>query len=404
MPPARTPGKPAVHLPVRTARLVIRPWRDEDLAPFAAMNADPEVMRFFPSVLSREESDAVAARVRGAMAERGFGLWAVEVPDERRFIGFVGLMVPRFEAHFTPAVEIGWRIARAYWNRGYATEAAAEALRIGFEEVGLEEIVSMTVEANRPSWRVMQKLGMTRDPNDDFDNPNIPEGHPLRRHILYRLRRDAWAERRPGRVASTATSMRTLAHYEANAESFWEGTRDHDVTQNYAGLLDNLTGAPPFTILDLGCGPGRDLAYFRSLGHEAVGLDGCHAFCAMARAHSGCEVIEQDLLAMHLPARRFDGVFANASLFHVPSADIARVLGELREALKPGGVLFSSNPRGTNDEGFHGERYGTMWDLERWTSVVTAAGFEKITHYYRPAGKPREQQPWLATVWRKPAR
>ena len=203
-------------------------------------------------------------------------------------------------------------------------------------------------------------------------------------------------------MASSA-SARTLAHYEAHAARFWEGTKDHDVTQNYAALLDAIEGARPFTILDLGCGPGRDLAYFRSLGHEAVGLEGCRSFCVMAREHSGCEVLEQDFLALDLPAARFDGIFANASLFHVPAADLPRVLGELRDALKPRGVLFSSNPRGRNEEGWHGERYGCYWDLDRWRTFVTAAGFEEIAHYYRPQGKPREEQPWLATVWRKPS-
>jgi SAM-dependent methyltransferase len=202
----------------------------------------------------------------------------------------------------------------------------------------------------------------------------------------------------------SALSRRTLAHYEAHAARFWDGTKDHDVTQNVAALLGAIEGAPPFTLLDLGCGPGRDLAHFRSLGHEAVGLDGCRAFCEMARAHSGCEVLEQDFLALDLPAARFDGVFANASLFHVPSADLPRVLRELYAALKPRGVLFCSNPRGRNDEGWSGDRYGCYWDLERWRSLVTAAGFEEIAHYYRPAGKPREEQPWLATVWRASGR
>jgi SAM-dependent methyltransferase len=200
---------------------------------------------------------------------------------------------------------------------------------------------------------------------------------------------------------TVSVSARTLAHYEANAASFWEGTRDHDVSQNYAALLRNIEGPPPFTILDLGCGPGRDLAYFRSLGHEAVGLEGSSSFCAMARKHSRCEVFEQDFLALSLPADRFHGVFANASLFHVPGAELPRVLGELRAALRPRGVLFASNPRGDGGEGWHGDRYGCYWDLDGWRSVVTAAGFAEIEHYYRPEGKPRDQQPWLATVWRK---
>jgi len=196
-------------------------------------------------------------------------------------------------------------------------------------------------------------------------------------------------------------TSRTLAHYEANAAPFWEGTRDHDVSQNYAALLDHLEGAPPFTILDFGCGPGRDLAYFKSQGHDAVGLEGCKSFVRMARDFSGCEVLEQDFLALSLPSARFDGVFANASLFHVPTADIACVLLALHASLKPRGVLFTSNPRGDNREGWHGERYGTYWDLERWRALVGAAGFEELAHYYRPQGKPREDQPWLATVWRK---
>ncbi len=204
----------------------------------------------------------------------------------------------------------------------------------------------------------------------------------------------------PGASASQAAS-RTLAHYEANAAAFWEGTKDHDVTQNYAALLDNIEGPRPWSILDFGCGPGRDLAYFRSLGHDAVGLEGCRAFCAMAQEHSGCEVLEQDFLALALPPARFDGVFANASLFHVPSADLPRVLRELAVALKTRGVLFSSNPRGDNEEGWNGQRYGCYWDLERWREIVAAAGFELIAHYYRPSGVPRAQQPWLATVWRK---
>ena len=197
------------------------------------------------------------------------------------------------------------------------------------------------------------------------------------------------------------TSTRTLAYYEGNAASFWEGTKDHDVSQNYAALLDHIEAPPPFAILDLGCGPGRDLAYFRALGHEAVGVEGSPRFCEMARAHSGCEVLEQDFLALTLPAARFDGVFANASLFHVPAADLPRVLRALWSTLKPGGVFFSSNPRGDNREGWNGDRFGCYWDLARWQEVVHAAGFDELGHYYRPSGKPIEEQPWLATIWRK---
>jgi SAM-dependent methyltransferase len=196
-------------------------------------------------------------------------------------------------------------------------------------------------------------------------------------------------------------SRRTLAHYDRHAEDFWHGTRDHDVSQNIAALLRHIEGAPPFTILDLGCGPGRDLKTFTEHGHVAVGLDGAAHFCAMARAYSGCEVWQQDFLALDLPGSRFDGVFANAALFHVPSQELPRVLGELYACLKPGGALFASNPRGESQEGWSGGRYGAYHDLETWRRFMTAAGFVELEHYFRPAGLPREQQPWLASVWRR---
>jgi RimJ/RimL family protein N-acetyltransferase len=177
---------------LRTERLLLRDWQDGDLAPFAAMNADRAVMEHFPDVLSREDSDRTAERIRSHIRERGFGMWAVEVVGEAPFIGFVGLMNPRFVAHFTPCVEVGWRLAHAYWNRGYATEGARAALRAGFEGLGLEEIVAITVAKNVRSIHVMEKLKMTRDPKDDFDHPLVPPTSPARRHILYRLRMEAW--------------------------------------------------------------------------------------------------------------------------------------------------------------------------------------------------------------------
>lgn len=198
-------------------------------------------------------------------------------------------------------------------------------------------------------------------------------------------------------------ATRTLAHYDASAESFRAGTWDHDVRQNVEALLRHVGGDPPFTILDLGCGPGRDLCAFTALGHVAVGLDGARRFVEMARAASGCEVLHQDFLALDLPAARFDGIFANASLFHVPTAELPRVLRELHAALVPRGVLFSSNPRGDGEEGFHRGRYGAYHSLETWRQHVTGAGFVEIEHYYRPPGLPREQQPWLASVWRSAA-
>ncbi|WP_420225234.1 class I SAM-dependent methyltransferase [Pigmentiphaga litoralis] len=197
-----------------------------------------------------------------------------------------------------------------------------------------------------------------------------------------------------------AIAARTLAHYSASAEPFREGTRDHDVSQNIHALLSAINGEAPYDILDIGCGPGRDLRTFTALGHRAVGLDGAPQFVDMARTDSGCEVWHQDLLALDLPAAQFDGIFANAVLFHVPSQELPRVLNELRATLRPRGVLFTSNPRGNNEEGWNRGRYGAYHDLERWRSLVTAAGFAEIDHYYRPAGLPREQQPWLASVWR----
>ena len=196
-------------------------------------------------------------------------------------------------------------------------------------------------------------------------------------------------------------SQRTLEHYDQRAEEFWRGTRDHDVRQNIDALLGAMEGAPPFTILDFGCGPGRDLKAFKDLGHVPVGLEGSARFAAMARAYSGCEVLEQDFLTLDLPAGRFDGVFANAVLFHVPSMELPRVLGDLRAALKQGGVLFSSNPRGANEEGWNKGRYGVYHDLESWRRYLGAAGFSELGHYYRPEGLPREQQPWLASLWRR---
>ncbi len=193
----------------------------------------------------------------------------------------------------------------------------------------------------------------------------------------------------------------TLGYYDRMARPYRDGTRDHDVSQNYAALLDAIEGEAPYSVLDLGCGPGRDLHYFRSLGHEAVGLDGSKELVAMARHYSGCEVLHQDFLALELPRSRFDGVFANASLFHVPSQELPRVLRELHAALKPDGVLFCSNPRGNNEEGLSGDRYNCFFDLDTWRDYVTAAGFIEVRHYYRPPGLPRHRQPWLATVWRR---
>ena len=171
---------------IRTERLLLRGWRDTDLEPFAELNVDPEVMRYFPAVFDRGRSDAFAQRTRRAIEQHGWGLWAVEVVGGSPFIGFVGLAAPSFEAHFTPAVEVGWRLARAAWGHGYATEAAQAALAHGFDRLALDEIVSFTSAGNERSRRVMERLGMLHDPAGDFDHPLLPEGHALRRHVLYR--------------------------------------------------------------------------------------------------------------------------------------------------------------------------------------------------------------------------
>ena len=199
-------------------------------------------------------------------------------------------------------------------------------------------------------------------------------------------------------------AARTLAHYDQGAQAYWEGTRDHDVSQNVAVLLRYIETVPPFDLLDVGCGPGRDLKTFTALGHRATGLEGAPRLAKMARANSGCDVIEQSLLDLDLPPDRFDGVFANAVLFHVPTQELPRVLSNLHATIKPGGVLFSSNPRGDGQEGWSGDRYNAFHDWKVWYGHMTTAGFLELTHYYRPTGVPFERQPWLASVWRKPMR
>jgi SAM-dependent methyltransferase len=196
-------------------------------------------------------------------------------------------------------------------------------------------------------------------------------------------------------------TRRTLDYYDGHAREFFNGTIDHDVTQNIDALLGAIEAAPPFTILDLGCGPGRDLKTFSALGHRAIGVDGSAEFVEMARAYSGCEVWQQDFVHLDLPVEMFDGIFANAVLFHVPSRALPKVLADLHAALKPGGVLFSSNPRGDNEEGWNGPRYGSYYDYETWERFMIAAKFSPVHHYYRPPNLPRDQQPWLASVWRK---
>jgi len=196
-------------------------------------------------------------------------------------------------------------------------------------------------------------------------------------------------------------SETTIGHYDRLAEDFWQKTKNHDVSQNYEAFLEAIEESPPYKILDLGCGPGRDLSYFRALGHAVTGLDGSREFVAMARAHSNCEVLHQDFLELNLPEKHYDGVFANASLFHVPSSELPRILLDLFVTLKPRGILFCSNPRGNNDEELIDERYGCFLNLKTWRRYVTDAGFDEVQCYFRPPGVPRCKQPWLVTVWRK---
>jgi len=174
---------------IPTPRLLLRSWRPDDLPAFAAMNADPRVMEFLPKVLSRPESDAMAHRIEVHLAQHGFGLWAVEIPNVTEFAGFVGLSIPTFQSHFTPCVEVGWRLAFDHWRHGYATEAAQAAVNFGFEQLDLNQIVAFTVPANLRSRLVMERIGMTTSSTDDFNHPSLPDGHRLRKHVLYRMAR-----------------------------------------------------------------------------------------------------------------------------------------------------------------------------------------------------------------------
>ena len=189
----------------------------------------------------------------------------------------------------------------------------------------------------------------------------------------------------------------TLDHYEKNALSFWQGTRNHDVSQNIQSFIAELPGNKSLDILDFGCGPGRDLITFKSMGHNPTGLDGSKAFSLMAKKHSGCHTLNQQFLNLDLKANQFDGIFANASLFHIPSQELVNVLKVLHRSLRSNGILFSSNPRG-DQEGWSGQRYGHYMELENFEVYLAEAGFRVLNHYYRPADLPREEQPWLAVV------
>ena len=196
-------------------------------------------------------------------------------------------------------------------------------------------------------------------------------------------------------------TRRTIGHYEFNAERYCVGTADHDVSQNYAALLDAIETEKPFKILDLGCGPGRDLKYFKSLGHIPVGVEGSETFVEVATKLSGCVVYHMDFIKLALPQVEYDGIFANATLFHIPKQEIKRVMMELYDSLKERGILFCSNPRGKNQEGFSGERYGFYYDWITWKEICLKTGFVEVKHFLRPDGIPEEERPWLASVWKK---
>jgi 2-polyprenyl-3-methyl-5-hydroxy-6-metoxy-1,4-benzoquinol methylase len=189
----------------------------------------------------------------------------------------------------------------------------------------------------------------------------------------------------------------TLDHYEQNALSFWQGTRDHDVSQNIQAFIEAMPAHKSLDILDFGCGPGRDLMTFKSMGHNPIGLDGSKAFCLMAKKHSDCHALNQQFLNLDLKADQFDGIFANASLFHIPSQELVNVLKVLHQSLRPKGILFSSNPRG-DQEGWSGQRYGHYMELESFEDYLAQAGFKVLNHYYRPKGLPRDEQSWLAVI------
>ncbi len=353
-------------------RLTLRPLRDDDFDALYAVASDPKIWAQHPEPTRWQEP--VFRHFFAEAIASGGALAAIDNAS--------GAVIGSSRYHdYDPdrsVVEIGWSfLARNYWGGRYNGEMKRLMLDHAFRSV--DRVVFVIGPDNTRSRRAVERIGARL----------VGTAPEPRSHLLYEIRKEP--------PVSTAT----LAHYDANAASFWEGTRDHDVQQNIDALLRHIESESPYRILDLGCGPGRDLATFKSLGHEPVGLDGSPKFAAMAREHTGCEVWVQNFLELDLPSDHFDGVFANASLFHVPTRDLARVLRELRTTLKPGGVLFASNPRGNDDEGWHGGRYGVYHTLESWRAFLTAAGFTDLEHYYRPTGLPREQQSWLATVWRR---
>ena len=347
----------------------LRPLRQDDFDALYAVASDPKIWAQHPEP-NRWQRQTFEGFFKTAVESKG-ALVAIDKANNK-IIG-----TSRYHGYDEQAsvVEIGWTfLATRYWGGRYNGEMKRLMLDHAFQSV--DRVVFMIGTTNQRSRRAIERIGA----RCMGDAPIAPE------HVMYELRND---------------TSKTLAHYDQNAASFWQGTKDHDVTQNIDALLRHIKATPPYRILDFGCGPGRDLKTLKDMGHDPIGLDGSKEFAKMARAHSGCEVCVQDFLNLDLPQEHFDGIFANASLFHVPTKELPRILKDLHATLKPNGVLFTSNPRGDDQEGWSQDRYGAYHSLESWRAHLTTAGLTELEHYYRPTGLPLEQQPWLASIWRK---
>ena len=355
---------------LRGELIELRPLRADDFDALYAVASDPDIWTQHPepdrwqrATFERFFQGAIDSKSALVAIDRATG----EIIGSSRYHGYDPNQ---------SIVEIGWTfLKRDYWGGQYNGEMKRLMIDHAFRSV--DTVIFMIGKNNQRSRRAIERVGATYvgpapEPND---------------HVMYEVKK---------RSEDT-----TIAHYDTNAQRFWEGTMDHDVRQNIDAMLRHIQGDPPYKILDFGCGPGRDLKTLKDLAHDPIGLDGSKEFVQMARAHSQCEVWLQNFLALDLPDNHFDAIFANASLFHVPTKDLPRVLTDLHATLKQRGVLFSSNPHGQDQEGWNQDRYGAYHSLETWRTYLEKAGFEELEHYYRPTGLPREQQPWLATVWRK---